>query len=134
MLAARSTSLLARAAGAPAFRRLKVNTGISGLEVEPQAKAVLTSLYSKTLAEITKIPESAEYRKAVEKMTKERLEVVNGTDDIPTIEASIGGGQVEQLIQQAKDELGLIPVLLSARAFDAYDGSPVDEIYTDLKR
>jgi len=117
-----------------AVRGLKTGTGIVGLEVEPEAKSILSSLYSTTLVKLAKIPEASEYRKAVEKMTSERLAVIQGTDDLDAIEAAIGGGQVEQLIQQAKDELGLIPDLIAVRAFDPYEGSPADEIYLDLKR
>ena len=62
------------------------------------------------------------------------MAVLKSTDDIPTIESKIGGGQVEQLIEQAKDELSLIPKLIAARAFDPYNGSPAEEILTDLKR
>ncbi|KAL1525409.1 hypothetical protein AB1Y20_020268 [Prymnesium parvum] len=134
MLFARASAVMYRGWRVSAMRGLKSNTGIVGLEVEPNAKEILTSLYTKTLQELNKIPPTAEYRKSVEQMTKERLDIVKGTDDLASIEAAIAGGQVEQLIQQAKDELGLIPTLLSARVFDPYDGSPVEDILTDLKR
>eukprot|EP00966_Prymnesium_polylepis_P028700 665154-Prymnesium_polylepis.1 len=107
-----------------AVRGIKVNTGIVGLAVEPEAKTILTSLYTTTLTELEKIPETSEYRKSVAKLTSGRLAVVEATDDLDAIEAAIGGGMVEQLIQQAKDELGLIPDLIAARAFDPYEGSP----------
>jgi NADH dehydrogenase (ubiquinone) 1 alpha subcomplex subunit 5 len=114
--------------------RGKTSTGIVGLAVEPEAKAVLTRLYAQTLTALQAVPEDAEYRKMVEGLTKSRLAVVQGSDDLLAIEKTIGGGQAEQLIQQAKDELSLIPRLIAASAFDPYDGSPAEEIYTDLKR
>ena len=106
-----------------------------GLAVEPDAKPILLDLYAKTLEALEAVPPSAEYRKTVEGMTKERLAVVEKTDDLGAIEAAIGCGQVEQLIEQAKDELSLIPMLVEADAFSPYDGPlSSEEILTDLKR
>jgi len=133
---ARSSLVLRRSVlpAAAAVRHLKATTGIVGLEVEPEAKSILEKLYKQTLEELKAVPAMAEYRKTVEAMTSQRLAVVQGTDDLDEIEATVQGGQVEQLIQQAQDELKLIPTLIAANAFDAYDGSPADEIYADLKR
>ena len=114
--------------------RPKTTTGIVGLDVVPDAKPVLLDLYAKTLSILETVPAEAEYRKVIEGYMKSRVAVLESTDDIPTIEAKIGGGQVEQLIQQAQDELSLIPKLVAARAFDPYDGSPAEEILSDLKR
>jgi NADH dehydrogenase (ubiquinone) 1 alpha subcomplex subunit 5 len=120
---------------APALARSKITTGYVGLEVEPDAKPILLDLYAKTLEALEAVPPSAEYRKMVEGMTKERLAVVEKTDDLRAIEATIGSGQVEQLIEQAKDELSLIPMLVEADAFSPYDGPlSSEEILSDLKR
>lgn len=116
------------------LRGIKTTTGIVGLPVEPNAKAFLISLYSQTLDALEPVPPSSEYRKSVEALVKERLAVVESEDELAAIEAKIGGGQVEQLIEQAKDELKLIPTLIAARAFDPYDGTAPEEILIDLKR
>jgi NADH dehydrogenase (ubiquinone) 1 alpha subcomplex subunit 5 len=120
---------------APALTRAKTTTGYVGLAVEPDAKPILLSLYAKTLDALQAVPPTAEYRKTVEAMTKERLAAVEKTDNLEAIEAAIGCGQVEQLIEQAKDELSLIPKLVDANAFAPYDG-PLsgEEVLTDLKR
>ena len=65
-----------------------------------------------------KIPAETEYRKNVEAFTKYRRGIVQQNEDvsiywdymiqIKTIERIIGCGQVEELVQQAKDELSLI--------------------------
>jgi len=94
----------------------------------------LTNLYTQTLTALQGVPKDAEYRKVVEELTKSRLSVVQGTDDLLAIEKAVGCGQAEELIQQAEDELSLIPRLIAASAFEPYDGSPAEEIYTDLKR
>ena len=65
-----------------------------------------------------KIPANTEYRKNVEAFTNYRRNIVKQNEDvgsedvdnaqIKTIEKLIGCGQVEELVQQAKDELSLI--------------------------
>ena len=134
MLARVGTRFAARQLAPALFVRQKTTTGIVGLEVVPDAKPVLLGLYAKTLSMLEGVPAEAQYRKVITDYTKARMAVLKSTDDIPTIESKIGGGQVEQLIEQAKDELSLIPKLIAARAFDPYNGSPAEEILTDLKR
>ena len=123
---------------APVLRRLstKSSTGIVGMEVRPDAPEILLSLYSKTLAELESLPAEAGYRSAVEALTKGRMAAVEGAKSIEEIETAIGGGQVEQLIQQAEHELQLIPTMRDARVWEAVPESAIlaEELYTDLKR
>jgi len=70
----------------------------------------------------------------VESLCKDRLGVVKATASVVEIEEKIGAGQVEQLIQQAQDELKLIPTLVEARVWESYEGAPAEELYVDLKR
>ena len=129
----RSSFRVAARAAPRLARGMKATTGIVGMAVEPNAKPILTGLYQKTLAMLGDVP-AGDYKTTVEGLTKSRLAVIESTDDLTAIEAKIGCGQVEQLIEQAEDEIRLIPILLEARAFDPYDGSPAEEILTDLKR
>eukprot|EP00310_Coccolithus_braarudii_P024785 CAMPEP_0183356122 /NCGR_PEP_ID=MMETSP0164_2-20130417/43172_1 /TAXON_ID=221442 /ORGANISM="Coccolithus pelagicus ssp braarudi, Strain PLY182g" /LENGTH=167 /DNA_ID=CAMNT_0025529433 /DNA_START=33 /DNA_END=536 /DNA_ORIENTATION=+ len=129
----RAASRLACArAAAPA--RQKSTTGIVGLAVEPEAKALLSAVYAKTLDQLQAFPVGSAYRSTVESLTKERLAVVEATADLALIETTIGAGQVEQLLQQANDELALLPSLLEAKVWEAYEGPGAEEIYIDLKR
>mmetsp|Transcript_32431 Transcript_32431/g.85120 ORF Transcript_32431/g.85120 Transcript_32431/m.85120 type:complete len:183 (-) Transcript_32431:418-966(-) len=130
----RASALSSRPVLVACARSAKTSTGIVGLDVEPDAKPILLGLYAQTLTALEGVPASAEYRKVIEGYTKQRVAVLESTDDLAAIEAKIGGGQVEQLIQQAQDELSLIPTLIAARAFDTYDGAPAEEILSDLKR
>lgn len=91
--------------------KVKETTGIVGLEVVPNAREVLISLYSKTLKEIQAIPEDEGYRKAVESFTRQRLKVCQEEPDWEVIEKRLGCGQVEEIIEEAKDELTLISKL-----------------------
>ena len=87
---------------------VKRTTGLVGVPVIPNARAVLVELYDKTLENVKKIPADAEYRKNVEAFTKYRKRVVQENEDVKTIERIIGCGQVEELVEQANDELSLI--------------------------
>ena len=88
--------------------KVKETTGIVGLEVVPNAREVLIDLYTKTLKEIKAVPEDEGYRKAVESFTSHRLKVCQEEKDWELIEKKLGCGQVEELIEEAQDELTLI--------------------------
>ncbi|TVU47286.1 hypothetical protein EJB05_06881 [Eragrostis curvula] len=91
-----------------AARSAKETTGIVGLEVVPNAREVLIGLYTRTLKEIEAVPKDEGYRKAVESFTRHRLQICQEEDDWRRIENRIGCGQVEELIEEAQDELKLI--------------------------
>jgi len=89
---------------------IKKSTGIVGLDVEPRAQEVLIELYTKTLRDVKElIPDGNGYRQAVEQLASYRLDVCKTSNNFAEIEARIGRGQVEELIEQAKAELQLIP-------------------------
>lgn len=92
--------------------KLKETTGIVGLEVVPNAREVLIGLYTKTLTEIQRVPEDEGYRKAVESFTRHRLKVCEEEEDWEVIEKRLGCGQVEELIEEAQDELKLIDKMI----------------------
>ncbi|KAE8704696.1 putative NADH dehydrogenase 1 alpha subcomplex subunit 5 [Hibiscus syriacus] len=92
----------------PLLAKVKDTTGIVGLDVVPNAREVLIGLYSKTLKEIQTVPEDEGYRKAVESFTRHRLKVCQEEEDWEMIEQRLGCGQVEELIEEARDELTLI--------------------------
>ncbi|KAG1371379.1 putative NADH dehydrogenase [ubiquinone] 1 alpha subcomplex subunit 5, mitochondrial [Cocos nucifera] len=98
--------------GAVAMAKVKETTGIVGLEVVPNAREVLISLYKRTLKEIQAVPENEGYRKAVESFTRHRLQVCVDEEDWEMIEKRIGCGQVEELIEEAEDELKLIAKMI----------------------
>lgn len=95
----------------PLMARVKETTGIVGLDVVPNAREVLISLYTKTLKEIKSVPEDEGYRKAVESFTSHRLKVCQEEEDWEQIEKRLGCGQVEELIEEAQDELKLMGLL-----------------------
>jgi hypothetical protein len=61
---------------------VKRSTGVVGLNVVPESRKVLSTLYQKTLLDIQIIPEFVAYRSAVEELTTYRLGVVQSTEDV----------------------------------------------------
>ena len=97
--------------------KVKETTGIVGLDVVPNARQVLINLYNKTLKEIQAVPEDEGYRKAVESFTRHRLKVCQEEQDWEAIEKRLGCGQVEELIEEAEDELKLIDKMIGLFTF-----------------
>jgi len=111
---------LRRFAG-PLLAQVKETTGIVGLEVVPNAREVLISLYNKTLNEIKIIPENVPYRRHVEAFTNHRMKVCREEEDWETIEKRIACGQVEELIEDAESELQLIPKMAEWKPWEVPD-------------
>lgn len=85
------------------------STGITGLAVHPNPRAHLVSVYKDTLKSLERLPSHSVYRQATEALTSQRLGVVESTEDISKIEATLGAGQIEEVIVQAEDEAKLVP-------------------------
>ncbi|KAI9305817.1 ETC complex I subunit conserved region-domain-containing protein [Cunninghamella echinulata] len=86
----------------------KVTTGLTGIPVHPNPRPHLIQTYNNTLSALSRFPAHAVYRQATESFTKNRLSIVESTEDVNEIETKIGGGQIEELILQAEDELKLV--------------------------
>jgi NADH dehydrogenase (ubiquinone) 1 alpha subcomplex subunit 5 len=99
------------------LRSAKWPTGITGLHVQPQARNQLLNLYTATLNTLKEIPEHAVYRQAVEALTKDRLRIVQSTEDTNAIEAQIGQGLVEEVIAAAEKELVLVEKMKQWQAY-----------------
>lgn len=101
----------------------KTSTGLAGLKVNPNARQDLINIYRRTLEEVKLLPpEAKNYRNAVEQFTKFRLNVVETNEDEEVIERKINCGQLEELIEQAEDELTVIPVYIEHKLWE----SPVE--------
>lgn len=75
---------------------------------------MLINLSKKLLRDVQVVPATAQYRQAVEKTYGHRLEVCDKHTDVEEIEATIGQGQIEELIRMARDEERLIPKMAGA--------------------
>ncbi|XP_042489644.1 probable NADH dehydrogenase [ubiquinone] 1 alpha subcomplex subunit 5, mitochondrial [Macadamia integrifolia] len=115
----------------PLLAKVKETTGIVGLDVVPNAREVLISLYSKTLKEVQAVPEDEGYRKAVESFTRNRLKVCQEEEDWEQIEKRIGCGQVEELIEEAQDELKLMAKMIEWDPWGVPEGYECEVIEND---
>ncbi|KAF4351923.1 hypothetical protein F8388_002285 [Cannabis sativa] len=104
----RNNELFASSPHGSLLARVKQTTRIVGLDVVPNARQVLIELYNKTLKEVEAIPTDEGYRKAMEHFTRQRLKVCEEEEDWEVIEKRLACGQVEELIEEARDELTLI--------------------------
>ncbi|XP_025060957.1 NADH dehydrogenase [ubiquinone] 1 alpha subcomplex subunit 5 isoform X1 [Alligator sinensis] len=69
--------------------------------------AHLRILYTKLTAVLQNIPKDAAYRKYTEAIINERLNMVKTEPDVQKLENKINGGQIEEVILQAENELNL---------------------------
>lgn len=86
---------------------IKKATGLTGLAVSKHPHHTLGVLYGKILKTIQKIPQDAAYRKYTEEIINERRLALKQNATAEGIENQVGCGQVEELIQQAENELVL---------------------------
>uniref|UniRef100_UPI001CB88FEA probable NADH dehydrogenase [ubiquinone] 1 alpha subcomplex subunit 5, mitochondrial n=1 Tax=Erigeron canadensis TaxID=72917 RepID=UPI001CB88FEA len=121
----------ARASSLMMMSKVKETTGIVGLEVVPNAREVLIGLYNKTLTEIKRVPEDEGYRKAVESFTRHRLTVCEEEQDWEAIEKRLGCGQVEELIEEAQDELKLIDKMIEWDPWGVDDDYECEILHND---
>jgi hypothetical protein len=101
----------AGAAEGAVARRGKLSTGLVGLEVVPDARVKLIAMYEQTLLKVSGIPAGVPYRESVEQITRHRLTVCQANESEDAIEELVDCGQLEELLEQAQDELTLIELV-----------------------
>ncbi|XP_078033937.1 NADH dehydrogenase (ubiquinone) subunit ND-13B [Augochlora pura] len=105
-------------------RILKKTTGLTGLAVSENPRHELTSIYSKIMEILVRLPVESAYRRHTESIIKERNAIVQQNKDVATIEDKIGCGQVEELISQAKSELVLVRNMPTWRPWESLVEEP----------
>jgi NADH dehydrogenase (ubiquinone) 1 alpha subcomplex subunit 5 len=86
----------------------KTSTGIVGLPVDPNARANLIALQKKLLVAAKTLPAENEYRVNIEKVAAHRLKACEELETDEEVEKEIMHGQLEELIEAAKEELELV--------------------------
>jgi NADH dehydrogenase (ubiquinone) 1 alpha subcomplex subunit 5 len=89
------------------LRSTRWPTGITGLYPHPTARNQLLESYRATLTTLEGMPEHSVYRQSVETLTKERLAIVEGTEDTKEMEQKLGQGMIEEVVVMANEELHL---------------------------
>lgn len=87
-------------------------TGLVGLAVCETPHERLKILYTKILDVLGQIPKNAAYRKYTEQITNEKLGMVKAEPDVKKLEEQLQGGQIEEVILQAENELSLARKML----------------------
>lgn len=67
----------------------------------------LRILYTKIIDVLEQMPANAAYRKYTEQITNEKLGMVKAEPDVKKLEDKLQGGQIEEVILQAENELSL---------------------------
>jgi len=110
------------------FQATKRTTGIFGLSVHPDPLPALKQTYTSTLTALAAYPASSSYRQATEAITRSRLKAVETAgDDVQKVEQVIGGGQIEEILDSAQDELSLAQKLKDLQAWAALEEAPRSE-------
>jgi NADH dehydrogenase (ubiquinone) 1 alpha subcomplex subunit 5 len=100
-------------AAAALARGVKTTTGIVGLPMDPDARTHLTEKYLAVLEALHIIPDTAEYRLAVEKTVNYKLDLLNSDAVDEEVEDKLGR-QLEEEIKMCDNELSLIPKMAGA--------------------
>jgi NADH dehydrogenase (ubiquinone) 1 alpha subcomplex subunit 5 len=90
------------------FGTYKTSTGLVGLAVDPNGRETLNGLTAKILSSVKRLPDDAAYRTEVEQWYQYIANVTSEKNDIRAIEDEIDLGQIEEVIEMAKNELQLI--------------------------
>ena len=95
----------------------KLSTGLYGLPVHPNPLPELTKTYESTLTALSSIPKHAAYRQGAESLTLRKLKIVQeAKGDIAEVERQLDEGQIEEVIEIAKDELSLVAKMAEWKA------------------
>lgn len=101
------------------------------LGAEPDARGKLTSMLKELLEAVVALPESSDYRRAVEATTQYRLKVLEQNESDLAVEEVLDS-HMEELILETKEELQLVPLMSAWKPWSVpqdYEVPVVD--YTD---
>jgi len=111
------------------WENTKELTGLEGLPVIPNARDVLISIYNNTI-EKAKSYENVGYNRLIIRLCKFRMNIVKTARTISDVEKQIRCGQIEELIDQAEDELELLVELNEHTDPKPWEESPLaDETF-----
>lgn len=103
-----------------------------GLPVDPDACTKIVTKYQAILDRMaaSDLPETSQYRVDVGKIAQYRIDVATQyANDPDMVEELCQCGQVEELVQQADDEMLVLDMYLKERLWEAIDDSGVEIEY-----
>lgn len=90
---------------------------LEGLPVHPNPLPELRSTLESTIQSLSSIPESSVYRQATIAITKHKLCILErASGDVSIVEQEIDQGQIEEVLEAAKDELALAVKMVEWKA------------------
>ncbi|KAL6057341.1 hypothetical protein STEG23_019236, partial [Scotinomys teguina] len=97
-------------------------------------KQRLTILYTKILDILKQFPKHAAYRKYTEQITSEKLDMVKAERDVKKLENLLQGGEVEEVILQAENELSLARKMLQWKPWEPLvEEAPANQKMSDTE-
>lgn len=102
-----------------------MTTALAGLAVARNPHHSLGVLYGKIMRCLQKMPPDAAYRKYTEQIISERSALVKTEPDVFKLEKAINCGQIEEVIQQAENELSLARKMLEWKPWEPLIQEPV---------
>lgn len=112
------------------WKNTKEETGRTGLPVVVNARDVLISLYNKTIDK-AKGYEDVGYNRLVIRLCEHRMNIVQTAPSIDAIEKQIECGHVEEIIEQAEDELELLVELNENQDPKPWEDDPLSDVTFD---
>ncbi|XP_036013680.1 NADH dehydrogenase [ubiquinone] 1 alpha subcomplex subunit 5-like [Mus musculus] len=103
---------------------LKKTTGLVGLAVCDSPHERLTILYAQVLHLLKHFPKHAVYRKHMEQITNEKLDMVKAEPDVKKLEDVLQGGEIEEVILQTENELSLARKMLQRKPWKPLEEEP----------
>jgi NADH dehydrogenase (ubiquinone) 1 alpha subcomplex subunit 5 len=82
------------------------------LGVYADSRSTLTGMLNELLDALKQLPDSSDYRRAVEATVQYRLKVLEQNDSNLAVEEVLDA-HMEELILETKEELGLVPLMTS---------------------
>lgn len=104
----------------------KTSTGLVGLAVDPNGRETLMHLSADVLKSVQRIPSDAQYRINVESWFKHIHDTCKTTEDIKKIEETLELGQIEEVIENAKDELKLVDYYFDNKGWELVAASQAE--------
>lgn len=78
-----------------------------GLPVHANPRPEYLTQLKKLIHVVERLPETSFYRQSTLALAKQRMSVVESTEEVSEIEQKIAGGQMEELMVQVADEIKL---------------------------
>mmetsp|Transcript_21285 Transcript_21285/g.31635 ORF Transcript_21285/g.31635 Transcript_21285/m.31635 type:complete len:182 (-) Transcript_21285:240-785(-) len=117
----------------PGVGKGKTSTGLVGLAVDHEWQPKMVTKYQALLDKMatSDMPETYRYREIVEKVARYRIQAaLDHPEDPDKVEEMCNCGQVEELVEQADDEMTVLDMILENRWWEQIKGQ-LDDVSID---